>query len=263
MTKHEITRSPEARVTIARVREVPTEHVWQWLSAGWQDILKAPVPSLFFGLSLSLLSLAVSGFVIGSGAYFLLPLLLAGFLLIAPLLGIGPYSVSQQLERGGSASLKSALSCCTRNIYQVFNMGVILVLCFLAWAMVGNLIFVVFHDGLTPATWQGFITMLLGTWDGAQILVAGTYAGGLIALGVFSISAVSVPMLMDRPVNVFEAIQTSWAAVRYNWVPMLLWGAVLSGIILMGFLTLYLGLVIGFPLAAHSTWHAYRDLVEP
>jgi uncharacterized membrane protein len=29
----------------------------------------------------------------------------------------------------------------------------------------------------------------------------------------------------------------------------------------MGLLTLYLGLIIGFPLAAHATWHAYRDLV--
>jgi uncharacterized membrane protein len=253
--------NPEPSDTVIRVREIATDHIWKWLSAGWQDMLKAPGPSLFFGINLALLSFAVTLAVVLNAAYFLLPLLLTGFLLVAPFLGIGPYSVSQQIEKTGSASLKNALTCCTRNTFHTFNMGVILVLCFLAWAMVANLIFVFFHDGLTPSTWQGFVSMLFGSWSGAQILVTGTYAGGLIALAVFAISAVSVPMLMDRPVNVFEAIQTSWTATRRNALPMLLWAGVLSSIMLMGLLTLYLGLIIGFPLAAHATWHAYRDLV--
>jgi uncharacterized membrane protein len=249
-------------MTIAKVREIGTENVWQWLSAGWQDILQAPIPSLFYGLSLALLSALVSVSIVFSGAYFLLPLLLAGFLLVAPLFGIGPYSVSRQLEQGETASINHSLQAFGRNPFPILSMGVILVLCFLAWAMVGNLIFVFFHQGMTPASWQGFVTMLFGTWEGAQLLVVGSYAGAVIALGVFSISAVSVPMLVDRPVTVFEAIQTSWAAVRHNPVPMLLWAAVLVSIVLFSFLTLYLGLIIGFPLAAHATWHAYRDLVE-
>jgi len=260
--KHSVVRRQKQPITIAKVQEVPTENVWQWLSAGWQDILKAPIPSLFYGLSLTLLSAVISISVALSGTYYLLPLLLAGFLLVAPLLGIGPYTVSQQLELDETPTIGHSLRAFGRNTFPILSMGVILVLCFLAWAMVGNLIFIFFHQGLTPATWQGFVGMLLGTWDGAQLLVAGTYVGALIALGVFSISAVSVPMLVDRQVNVFEAIQTSLAAVRWNLVPMLLWAAVLISIILFSFLTLYLGLIIGFPLAAHASWHAYRDLVE-
>ena len=260
--EHGEVQDQEQSTTVAIIREVPTENVWQWLSAGWQDIQKAPFPSLFYGLSLTLLSTAISALVVLSGSYFLLPLLLAGFLLLAPLFGIGPYSISQQIEQGETPSIKHSLLACGRNTPSILAMGVILVLCFLAWAMVANLIFIFFHQGITPSSWQGFIAMLFGTWEGAQLLVVGTYTGALIALAVFSISAVSVPMLLDRPVNVFQAIQTSWLTVRRNLVPMLLWAAVLISIILFSFMTLYIGLIIGFPLAAHATWHAYRDLVE-
>ena len=251
----------DAPLTVHRIREISTENVWQWLSAGWRDILKAPLLSLFYGATLALLSAAVSLLVVLNGAYFLLPLLLAGFLLIAPLLGIGPYSVSRQLERGETPHLVHAVRAFTGNSAHIINMGVLLMLSFLGWLMVANLIVVFFHQGLTPADWQGFVVMLFGTWEGAQLLVTGTYTGALIALLVFAISAVSVPMLIDRPVNVFEAVATSWNAVRTNMLPMLLWAAVLVSIILAGFLTLYLGLIVGFPLAANATWHAYRDLV--
>lgn len=243
------------------IREIGTENVWQWLSAGWQDILKAPMLSLFYGVSLALLSGVLSSFVVLSGAYFLLPLLLAGFLLVAPLLGIGPYSLSRQLEQGKAPRIEDAFRAFAGNAPHIVAMGLILMLCFLAWLMVANLIVVFFHQGLTPAHWQDFVLMLFGTWSGAQLLVAGTYAGGLIALIAYAISAVSVPMLVDRPVNVFEAITASWSAVRHNLLPMLLWAAILVSIMLSGFLTLYIGLIVGYPLAAHATWHAYKDLV--
>ena len=84
-------------VTAVRIREVSTEHVWQWLSAGWRDLLGAPLQSLFYGFSLALLSILLSAGVIITDTYYALPLLLAGFLLVAPFFGIGPYSISQQL----------------------------------------------------------------------------------------------------------------------------------------------------------------------
>ena len=248
-------------LTTAQVREIATENVWQWLSAGWRDLVNAPIQSLFYGVSLTLLSAAISLGVVINGSYYLLPLLLAGFALLAPFLGIGPYSISRQLERGEDPNLKGAFLACSRNTFNILNMGLVLLLFFLVWAMLANLIFIIFHQGLTPSSWQGFIAMLLGSWGGVQLLVVGTYIGGIIALLVFAVSAISIPMLLDRPVNVFEAIQTSLTAVRCNIAPMLLWAVVLVSIISMGFLTLFVGLIVGFPLAAHATWHAYRDLV--
>ena len=244
-----------------RIQRISTEQVWQWLAAAWQDIQQAPTQSLVFGASLTLVSIVISVGVIASGTYYLLPPLLAGFLLVAPFIGLGLYSISQQRERGEKPSLKTASLAWTRNSFQLFSMGLLLLAFFLLWAVLASVIFFFYHDGQIPADWEGYISVLLGSWAGVQILAVGTYVGGMLAILVFALSAVSIPMLMDRPVNVLAAIGTSWDAVRYNAVPMLLWGGILVTIICAGIATAYLGFIIGFPLAAHGTWHAYRGLV--
>ena len=244
------------------IQEIPTAQVWHWLAAAWKDIQRAPVQSLFFGACLTLASIVISAGIVGTGNYHLLLPLLAGFFLVAPFIGMGLYSISQQLEQDGNPSLKVASLAWTRNSIQVFGMGIVLLVGFLVWFMLAKLIFFFFYDGQLPSDWQGYISLVLSSWEGLQILVVGTYVGGMLAVLVFALSAVSVPMLMDRPVTVMTAMRTSWTAVRYNIVSMLLWGGVLVAIIYAGFVTAFLGFIIGFPLAAHGTWHAYRDLVS-
>ncbi len=223
---------------------------------------RTPGQSLFYGAALAAASFLLVGSVVASGMYFLLPQLLAAFFLIAPLLGIGLYYNSQQLEQGKMPSFAKSLTAFRHNSFNFFNMGLVLVVALIAWVTLAHLIVAVTFTGITPATWQGFVSTLFGTWEGAQLMVVGVISGAVIAFLVFGISAISVPMLLDRSCNVFDAIQTSWTAVRHNRIPMMLWAAILLGIIYVGFATLFVGLIIGFPLAAHATWHAYRDLVE-
>jgi uncharacterized membrane protein len=249
-------------VTIAEVRDISTDHPWNWLSAGWQDIKATPARSLAYGLGLAIISYLITFAVITSGMYFLFPQLLAGFFLIAPLLAIGLYSISRQLEAGEVPSLRSGMKVAWSKSFHIFNMGLVLIVSLIAWMTLSQLIVALTFTGITPATWQGFMASLFGSWEGLQLMVIGISSGAVIAFIIFCISAVSVPMILDRDSNVFDAIQTSWNAVRYNFLPMLLWAAILVVIILAGFMTFYIGLVIGFPLAAHATWHAYRDLVE-
>lgn len=260
---HAVIHHYEKPVTVANVREVRTEDVWRWLAAGWRDIRNAPGQSLFYGVALALASFLLVGAVVASDMYFLLPQLLAAFFLVAPVLGIGLYYISQQLEEGKKPSFTKSLVAFRQNSFNLLNMGLVLFVALVAWVTLAQLIVALTFTGITPATWQGFVSSLFGTWEGLQLMAVGIFSGAIIAFLVFGISAISVPMLMDRECNVFDAIQTSWTAVRHNLIPMLLWAAVLLGIIYIGFATLFVGLIIGFPLAAHATWHAYRDLVEP
>ena len=109
------------------------------------------------------------------------------------------------------------------NSFNILNMAIVLVVALIAWVTIAHLIVALTFTGITPATWQGFISALFGTWEGALLLGVGISSGALIAFVVFSISAVSVPMLLDHSCNVFDAIQTSLNAVRYNLLPMILW----------------------------------------
>ena len=68
-------------------------------------------------------------------------------------------------------------------------------------------------------------------------------------------------MLVER-VDVVTAALTSVTACRKNPKAMALWAALIVGAMLFGFVTLFFGLVIMFPLIGHATWHAFRNLVE-
>jgi uncharacterized membrane protein len=85
--------------------------------------------------------------------------------------------------------------------------------------------------------------------------------GFLLAWVAYAISAISVPMLMDRDVDGFTAIRTSVKAVFENWPAMTLWAVLIVMLIGVGLLTFYVGLFIAMPLVGHATWHAYRDIV--
>jgi uncharacterized membrane protein len=82
-----------------------------------------------------------------------------------------------------------------------------------------------------------------------------------LAVLVFAISAVSIPMLLDRDINVISAIATSAVAVRENPAAMAVWAVLIVLFIGAGLVTGFVGLILTMPLIGHASWHAYRDLV--
>jgi uncharacterized membrane protein len=257
---HTITSFNELATPIAHVEEIAMDRPWRWLAQGWHDLTRAPAASIGYGVIFVIASYLITVGLFFSGSIYLLLPLAVGFFLVAPLLGIGLYEISRRLEKGEQPNLWQAVMAWKTNIYHVLNMGVVLVVAFLAWIMAANLIFAALFQGITP-TPENFISALF-TMENLPLLTVGTAVGAVIALCILAISAVSVPMLLDRETDVFSAMHASVAAFRYNWRPMLLWGALIAVIVGAGILTLYVGLALGFPLVAHATWHAYKDLVR-
>ena len=94
-----------------------------------------------------------------------------------------------------------------------------------------------------------------------MLIIVGCGVGFLFAVIVLAIAAVSFPMLVDRNVDAKTAIRTSVEAFRVNPIPMLMWGAIVTGLLVAGAIPLLVGLAIVFPVLGHSTWHLYRILV--
>ena len=86
--------------------------------------------------------------------------------------------------------------------------------------------------------------------------------GGIMAAPLFASSVVSMPLLLDRRVTLWQAVLTSWQTVLANPAAMALWAALIMGLTLLGLGTLLLGLVVVIPLLGHASWHAYRALVD-
>jgi len=52
-------------------------------------------------------------------------------------------------------------------------------------------------------------------------------------------------------------------AVLDNIVPMAVWGLIITAGLVIGFATLFVGLVVIMPVLGHATWHLYRRVVQP
>jgi uncharacterized membrane protein len=244
-----------------RVRRVGGDRPWIWLAGGWEDMLRAGRVSFAWGALFVAVGAALIGGAALLGIYEAILPLAAGFPLLAPVLVIGLYEVSRRIEAGEKVNFKTPLLALRRNAGQLGVMGFVLGFVFLAWLRSATLLFAWFF-GTGTFTGADFLNQIVLSGANALFLVIGSAIGAALALVVFAISAVSLPMLLDRErENAFTAIATSVAAVRANPRAMLLWAFLIVTFTGAGLLLGLVGLILTVPLVAHATWHAYRDLV--
>lgn len=243
-----------------RVNAITLDHPWDWLARGWKDLSSAPKFSLAYGAVFVVVSWLLTYGLMSEDMFFIVPVLAAGFFLVAPLLGIGLYQISDSLERGEQVKFCNALTAWKRNDVHLSAMAVVLVLVMLVWMLAAILVFALLYDQPVP-TWENFVPVVFLSGESPLFLFTGIGVGAFIAAFAFAISAITVPLLMDRQVDVLTAMQTSVQAVRTNWQAMALWASLIVMFVGVGLVTFYLGLLVAMPLVGHATWHAYRDLV--
>lgn len=248
---------------VPHVRQIDLDRPWAWLAAGWQDMRRAPGVCLSYGLLFAAAGALLTALIWLYEVFYLVLPLTAGFMLMGPILAVGLYEVSRRLEAGESITLGEALGAWRRNVSQIGLMGVALMLFLLAWIRLATLIFALFFSSNPPRPEMAlFIDDVFLSVESLPFLVVGTIIGGALAAMVFAISVVSIPLLLDRHVNVFTAITTSIAVVRQNFWTMALWAWLIVIFVGVGLATAYIGLLVTVPLIGLATWHAYRDSVS-
>jgi uncharacterized membrane protein len=243
-----------------QVNQVTLAHPWRWLAKGWQDILAAPVHSLRYGAAIVVISALIVLLTVVGHLTFLVPFLTAGFFLMAPLLAVGLYQMSAHLERGEPLSNCQALEAVKRNQGQLGMATGFLFMIMQLWILASVFLFIMLFHAPLP-TWENFIPVVVLSGKYTTLVVAVVLVGAFFAACAFCVSAITIPMMIDRPVDGFTAARTSFRAVVRNWLPMLLWAGLLVVIVGAGLLTFYVGLFLAVPLVGHATWHAYRDMV--
>jgi uncharacterized membrane protein len=243
------------------IRAVSLDHPWRWLSAAWLDICSEPAVSYAYGALFT-----VAGFVLLIGldqwdaAFLILPLAF-GFALVGPMAAVGLYEASRRMARGEPVTLGHAVSAIRRNPAQIGLVGVFLVIAMIAWVRLAMLEFMLFFGSAPPSLDHLF--GLLFTSQAVPFLLVGTLSGAVLAAAVFAMTAIAIPMLIDRPdCDAMTAMLTSLDAVRHNPRPMLLWAGLIAFFTMTGMALFFVGLVVTLPLIGHASWHAYRDLVE-
>jgi len=245
-----------------RIVVVPNDRPWKWLEAGWRDLMATPHIGFFYGGAVVVASWAVVLLLIAVGALWAVLPAIAGFFMVAPVIGAGLYETSRRLERGEPVSLATAFGAFRRNAPQLALMGAALLLINLFWVRMAGLLFAVFFGlGFAPSI-EHLPMALLRSNQLLPFLIIGTGAGFVLASAAFAVSAVSIPMLVDRDVSALEAIIVSIRCTLDNWRAMAFWAGLIVVFTAMALVPFFLGLALVLPLIGHATWHAYRDLVR-
>ena len=232
----------------------------EWLSKGFADMRAAGGYSLRYGFGIVLISGLLTLGVLSTGNDFLLPFLIAGFFLVAPVVGIGLYQMSAHLERGEPLKACNALEALKQNQGQIgMVIGGFMIIMQL-WIAANFVLFSLLYAGISPPL-DGFFTKLFFSEEGRLFSIGSVTVGFIFAWCAFAISVVTIPMLIDRKVDGFTAIRYSVKSVLSNMPAMMLWAIMIVVIVGLGLMTFYLGLLIALPLIGHGTWHAYRALV--
>lgn len=229
-----------------------------WLRQGWGDFKRDPVTSVSLGAAFAIL-----GALLVNHAWahsHLVMALTTGFMLVAPFLAMVFYDLVQRQEGAARGRPVAAFAGLRRNAGSIGLFAVLLAFILSGWERLSAiLVGLFFSHGFVAA--DAFSFAHLFTQDMGFVL-AYVGLGALIAALTFSLSVVSMPMLMDREVDLVTALMTSLWTVRENFGAMVVWAAAIAGLTLIGFATAFIGLAVIFPMLGYATWHAYRELVQ-
>jgi uncharacterized membrane protein len=244
-------RSPE-------LRQLRLADIVRWLAAGWRDFREAPAVGLFYGTCFVLMGWALLAIYRNAPIYVLT--LAAGFLLAGPFVCIGLYRTSQQIERGRHPQFGEVTRAWRRRTGPLAIFGFALLVLEMLWGRVALVVFAVSFDGMPD--FQGSLLKLL---DPANIgfIVAYLASGALFAGLIFAMSAISIPMILDRPVDSITAALASMRLVFGQPGVMLAWGATITVLLVLAMLPGFLGLLVVGPVVGHASWHAYRSATDP
>ncbi|EXI82623.1 MAG: putative integral membrane protein [Candidatus Accumulibacter appositus] len=251
--------SPERRRAPLNVRSVAVGQPLLWLAEAWRDMRANPIASLSYGLLFAIFGDLITIFAWRQGHLFIAAT--SGFLLIAPLLCGGLYEISRRRQAGQSSTFLVSLAGGRRNARELIKLGVLLALVGLSWERISTLLFLLLAPHIPPDL-LSLLAEMPKLPENRDLMIIWLLSGGSLALLVFAITVVSVPLLLDRRVDFIAAMRTSLRAVDANIRLMILWAAMVATLTVLGIGTLFFGLIVLMPLIGHASWHAYRDLVE-
>lgn len=230
-----------------------------WLGKGWEDMWRSQRTSLGYGLLVSAMGMLL--IMMARHPYFLAAVF-TGFMLVGPLLTTGLCELSRRQARGERADFETSLEGLVRNRSGLMSFALTLLILSGLWFVMSTFMLVQILGSVAPdlgmstwAAWSELLEILTADQIRSYLVV-----GGSLAAVVFALSLVTIPMLIDRDVTASFAMRYSFRQSLRHLPTMLVWAALIAVLVVIGFATFLLGMIVVFPLLGHATWHAYEDM---
>lgn len=246
------------------IRTITIADLFDALRRGAADFWDKPSHYVMLTIIYPLVGIVLAVWASGYHTWPLLYPLVGGFALIGPFAAIGLYEISRRREQGLDTAWSHAFEVLkSPAIGSIAAIGVMLLVVFTLWLTAAQALYESVFGSSTPQTLTGLMSQIFTEPGGMTLLIVGTLMGAVFALFTLCTTVIAFPLLLDRDVGAFVAVETSFRAVMHNPVPMLVWGIIVGAGLFVGSIPLFVGLAVVLPIFGHATWHLYRKLVEP
>lgn len=232
------------------------------LAAGWRDFLAAPLYGFAFSTVFVLGGWLITWAVSTKGQIWWTLPASTGFPILGPFIACGFYEISRRLAAREPLDPAGIFGVIFRQKdRQIPSIAAVVVVFFLFWNFLAHMIFALFLGNATMTNVSSSLAIFAST-DGVMMLAFGTAVGAVFAALLYSMTVVSLPMLLEREVDFVTAMITSFNLVSHSPLVMLGWGAFIGAALFVAMLPWFLGLFAVLPVLGHATWHLYRATVD-
>lgn len=249
--------------TVPVVRSIRPSDLKEVLAKGLDDFLAMPTHVVFLCVIYPIAGLLLARASFGYDVVPMLYPLASGFALIGPFAAIGLYELSRRRELGRDTSWRHAFDVLhSPSLPAILALGALLLAIFVVWIFCAQSIYAITVGKLFPVDAAAFAHAVVSTPEGHRLVLLGNVVGFAFALVAGAISAISFPLLLDRNIGFAAAVLTSVRAVLKNPLAMATWGLIVAGLLILGSLPLFVGLIVVMPILGHATWHLFRLVIE-
>lgn len=263
MTETEFKQTNNDNNNMPEVNTIHIADLKQCLSQGISDFRRAPIFGYFFGGIFAFAGiLIIQSFYVWEKGWLIYPMLI-GFPLVGPFAAVGLYDVSRRLEQKLPLRWHEVLSVIgLQTNRQLPYMAFVMLFIFWIWMYQVRLLIAIILGRMSFSSWGSFLNIITTTPEGWTFIIIGHVVGACFALLLFSVTVVSIPLILDREIDFVSAMITSVKTVMKSPVVMISWGVFIAIVLIISFIPLFLGLLITLPVLGHASWHIYRKAVS-
>ena len=254
---------PETAPGRLQIREAAWDDVKHAFAAGVADLKRNAGLSMFFGLVYALFgAVLIAGLIVFDQIWIVIAAGV-GFPLVAPFLAAGLYEMSRRHTRGETYTAADIFLVIFNQQRREFGwMSFVVLFVFWIWAYQVRLVLALTIHYQGFQSMDGLLVSIFTTPSGLTFLLIGTIVGAVLATILFTITVISMPLLLDKEVDFITAMITSVQTVLKSPAVMLGWGACVGAMTLFSVLCGLVGVIFVFPLLGHVTWHLYQRLIS-
>jgi uncharacterized membrane protein len=232
------------------------------LRLGARDFWEKPSHYVLLALIYPLVGIVLTVWMNGYHTWALLYPMVGGFALLGPLFALPLYEVSRRREQGFETSWGEAFAVLrSPAMGSILAVGALLVVLFTLWLTGAQALYEALFGSSTPHTLGGLFNQVMTEPGGSTLIIVGTLLGALFALVVLATTVIAFPLLLDRDVGAYVAVETSLRVFLANPLPIFAWGVIVGVGLFLGAVPLFVGLALVLPILGHATWHLYRRTV--